>query len=398
MPKYRYDKFILTNSGLPGYITVTGTNLQKLVDGNTSSNGFSISYPDKASFDVDLLNRYELSEVKYFFSGSSTVEFQSSFDGTYWETLQHSNHSGYSSVSGTFGNSAFLWPQKLRIKHEPSSGSSTSFEVEVWTRDGKLLYGYSGLDTSVDIDGNAESEASPIVIRNNSGKERAVYALIDTISSNDYESLSLSSTVSGEYYKKYESGTQQPRDIPFSSGEFSGTTQSGTNVILLQTTTSGYYRSPVYDLYGRNPVRVYWSCYDEAGTSIDSIGNQDVVPTIGVRHHNTSPVSPWVDGSSPDSADPYWGTLSGTLSFRQVVNDSILEVNVGQKRYLQLEAWFKTPASGTSSRLTALGFEEALGIGVIPPGENAVFYAKTSISSHPGSTFSNITTFYYEID
>lgn len=398
MPRYKYDKFALKNSGLPGYTTVTETDIQKLVDGNTSSNGLVISYPDQVSFDIDLFNRYELSEVKYFFTGASSIEFQSSFDGSYWESIQHLNYSGYSSVSGTFGAGSFLWPQKLRIKHKPTSGSSSSFEVEVWTRGGKLLYGYSGLDTSVAVDGNADSEPSPVIIKNNSGKDRVVYVLIDTVSSNDYNSLSLSSTVSGIYYKKYQSGMQQPRDISFSTGEFFNTTQSGSSIILFQTTTSGYYRSPVYDLYGAGPVRVYWESYNESGTKIDSISSQDTAPTIGVRYYNVVPESPWTSGSAPNSSDPYWGTISGTLMFKQVVNDSLLEINVGQRRYLQFEVWFSSPVSGTSSRLNALGFEEAINVGQVSSGDNIVVYAKTNVSSHPGSTFSNILTFYHEID
>jgi len=395
MTVFSLTPFVVKNSGVVGATLLTEHQLSTLQDGNTTSSGAPIDSPSTVSVIAELQNRYEISEIRYWNSGVGSVTIESSQNADVWDSLTSSYVSGYTLVSGSLDSFQY-WPKNIRVTHQVTTGSGEGYELQIKNKGSEQGYWFDGEQEALPVDSSIEAEPSEIPVFNKTSSPKNIYCFIDTQdTSSSYSTLRLATSSGGPYYSVHETGVRFPRDYTFVSGQFSGTTTSGSNIILATYSGTGYYYSPVLDLDVLGPVRLYWEYYDESGTSIDWNDTQtDSQSTAGVRLHHEPPSGGWVSGGSPDTTDSVWGTLSGTLEYAAVPNDSILEISVGQGRYFQTAFKLASTVSGSSPRIQSFGVEEALVLSGV--SSYTSLFAKTEVMSYVVGDHSNVITFYYE--
>jgi hypothetical protein len=387
---------LIKNSLLPGYDVVSSSDLTKFVDGNTSASGVVIS--GSVSIEIDLFRRYELSEIRYYYTGNSEVEIFVSKEGTSWESVSYSDESGYASVSGTFSDTEFSsWPKALRINHTKNSGDVYGYEVQITGSDTGFTYPQEeGPSNIIDTDVSAESEVTPFLISNNSGASRDINCFLDTTSSSSYSGVALSTSSSGTFYIAHSRGLRMPRDYAWNLGTFTDTVVSGSVVVTDPSSNTGYYYTPVFDIESFVASRIYFEYTNISGSYIDWDDSQlDSGYTIGVRLYNIVPEAPWVNGTMPSVTDSYWKT-DGSLDFVSISSDQIIGEKIGRAKYFQAAIKFTTPILESSSELIAVGIEEALTSSGIQNGSSANMYIRTNIDSLSSGSGANILTFFLE--
>lgn len=392
MTLFNISPSLVYNSLDPGSTTLSAIELIRLQDGFTNSNGVNISSPMIISVISELFNRYEVSRIRYYFSGSGTVSIYTSQNKDVWDEKSVVYGTGYAEVSASSLSGSF--PKFVKVTHNIST-SATIYEVEVLNNEQKQGYWYNGLKDELDVDSNEESEPSEVQVFNKSGVDRDFYCFIDVNSSVDFGgSLKLGLSESGPFYGKYERGIKSNRDYLFSSGVFSGTVLSGTSVILNPSSGTGYYYSPVFDVSAFNPLRLFTEFSFGVQTSVDWVNNIDSDDTIAFRLLGTPPNPPWVSGLSPDSDDPIWGSISGSLPYKYAPNNAIIDINIGQYRYLQFAVRLNSDIIGQTPILSSLGVEESLKISDIPNQSYKVIYAKTDVDGYSFGDSANVLTFF----
>lgn len=384
---------ILSNSGYPGDTLLSNTELATLQDGSIDSSGVSVS-AGVISIDASLFNRYEISEIRYYYTGDGTVQISTSQNKDVWDTHTVLSAAGYAYVSDFSGFDN--WPEYVRVTHTVTT-SAEVFEIQVINKEEEQGYWYDGSLDELEVDSNVDSTPSEIQIFNDSGKDRDIFCLIDVDSSVDSgDTVELSINSGGPYYGKYDKGIKSNREYLWADGVFSGALTSGTSVVMDPASGTGYYYSPVFDVTGMDPVRLYWEQTDDINSDIDWGTEVDGSYTIAFRMYNAAPESPWTSGQAPSSTDPLWGTLSGSLQYTAAPNNTILEINAGQYNYLQLAVQFNTSVLGSSTSLDSLGLEEAVKVSNISTGSYKVLYAKTQVTEYSVGDHANILSFFIE--
>jgi hypothetical protein len=385
--------FLVYNSLDIGSTVLSSVELSRLQDGNILSGGVSISPTSVVSLIVQLFNRYDLYNIQYYFSGSQNVSISISQNGDVWENKSVTYRTGYAETGNISSNVNFI--KFIKIVHTISTPSNI-FEIRIINDDSGNGYWYDGSKEELDVDSSGDSEASEVQVFNRTQSSKNFYCLIDIDSSTDSGStIKLSTSSSGLYYGRYETGIKSNRDFNFSSGEFLDSVVSGTSVIL-DNSIEGYYYSPVLDVTSYYPLRVFWESDSDLNTSVDQISSVDGSDTISYRISNITPEIPWTTGNSPSATDPIWGTISGSLLYNNVPNNTILDINIGQYSYLQLAVRLNTSVSGQTPILNNLGVEESLCIENISSNSYKSIYAKTTVSGYSVGDISNILTFYIE--
>jgi hypothetical protein len=396
MTTYRLSPALLKNSGEVGAIELPVDWISKLSDGNTSSDGIAVTTTGTISVDVDLFCRYDISEIRYYYSGGN-VSIHTSQEGQGWQEQPIVDKAGYLVTSGT-GGFFVNTPRFARIKHSVSTGTQYGYEIEVYNRDVSQGFGANGTDSSVVVDSNADSEVSPIQVYNKSGQTRNYHCFIEETTDNDYDdSVALSDSYSGSFYSRYEKGVDIPRDFSWSTGSFVDTAISGSSIILSVVSGTGYY-SPIFDIRNLNPVRMYWSWSGNSQTSVDNIDQVDDSLTIGLRSSGSVPIAPWSSGVLANPSDTKWNIVDGSLSFSPVSNNVILEPYIGQNGYVQIRVRLNSFVSGSSPEVSRVGFEEATTISGIPNMSYGTVYAKTNMSSYVVGESINLLTFFFAQD
>lgn len=378
----------------PGTVTLSEEQLQKLQDGYIDSNGVSVSTGTTISFICELYNRYQISSIKYYFSGAGSITIQTSQNKDVWDTHTTSSQVGY--IEAVDFSSFIDWPKYVRVIHSATEASQ-AFEIQVINKDEEHGYWIDGSLDELDVDSSAGSEPSEVQIFNTSRTTRDFYCFLDIgTSANDAADISLSLEESGTYYGRYEKGLKLSRDYAWTNGVLSGVVVSGTSLRLDPASGTGYYYSPVLDVNGLDPLRIFWEHEDSANTNIDFDDQNDSESTIKYRLYDKAPEAPWSAGQSPNTTDPVWGSLSGTLEYSYVPNNTILPVNAGQYRYAQVVVKFNSDIIGDTSILSSLGVEEALKVSGVESNSYKSIYAKTDISSYSVGDYVNVLTFFIE--
>jgi len=385
----KLNKYGVFSNGVGATVLLTEPQLQAMSDGAMAS-GVTVPDGDTAIVLASFANRYVLSEVRVWHD-AGTVSVSASMDGASWDSLSSTTYAGYTSVSGSlsgFDN----WPRYVAVTHAALGVPATLHEIEI--------QGYSGQVEEalpmVDVDISSDHEFSEVILYNTSADTRSVYCCIDADAiAGGSATYALATSSGGPFYSLRDTGHALPRDYSWSSGEFVNTTISGSYIILLGTETSGTYTSPVVDTYYNGPLLAYWDHYDETGTAIDFSAETSDRATIRVRTSNHSPSGGWSSGQSPDAGDFLWGSTSGSLPFGSISQNDLLTISVGQYRYAQLSVQFSAPVSGTSSRLSALGLEEAQSLGTAAPGTSVSAFVRTTTSGYTKGQSSALTTFFF---
>lgn len=384
---------VIRNAAVPGANTLTDAQLYKFSDGLTTTSGVLVS--GTIAIDAVLINRFRISEVRYYYSGPSAVSFYSSQNGDAWDALAFSTVAGYAVVSGALAG-FYNWPSVVRVVQTDVTASSYGYELDIRTEGQDIGFGQDGLSSSVQVDCSVDAEASPIPIRNMTCLPRDIFCFVSDDSTNQMdETISMSTSVSGPYVSKWERGIQVPRDFSWLSGGFSGTQVNGSYIGLSPSSGTGYYYTPVFEVTGMLPFRAYWTSTLLSNTSIDWLSQADDSSTMGVRWSLTSPVGVWAPGSLPEASDPLWGTLSGTLSYTPVRCATILPPNPpGCRRFFQAAVRLNSIVVGVSPLLMSVGIEEATVLSGVLSDQAGTLYVKTNVSSYARGNSSDILTFF----
>ena len=384
------DQGFLYNTG-EGSISLTSDELASLVNGTTTS-GIDISTGSSISFEVKLQNRFVLEEIRYWGSNFESASILTSQDGAVWDSPAADSFAEYLSISGSL-SSFDNWPKYVRVFHSAATSDISAHELQIHGYSDSTFFEDSP-GRGVSVDSSAESEPSEIYITNEAPSSKDIHCFVDVGGGSDtVMTMSLGTTYSGTYNLPHSLGYRVPRDYSWSAGQHSGTTVSGSYVILLSASGTGTYTTPVFDLGQNSPTRLYWEFYDETGTSISS--DESMSPeTAEVRFSNTAPTYGWTTGAYPSPSDTVWSD-TGTLQFSKIANEDFMEASIGQYRYVQARLTFNG-SPGTSSRLSAVGFEYPTTLSGVAPHQQRVLYAKSENSSYSVGNVDSVITLSFE--
>lgn len=386
MSYFKIEQGLIRNSGIVGTQVLSPADLSYLVDGVTTTSGVTVS--GTIGFDVVLGQRFEIGEIRYYYTGSSSVQMLSSQEGDEWDTLPFESRGSYVSVSGTL-LSFSRWPSVLRVVHTALAGSSTAYEISIFGRPVEPLLGGS---YCVDATQDAP-EVSPVVVRNPQSYTSDVHCFLP-YSEALPNLLSISVNPAGGFAAPHAVGFISGSRLSVPAGIFSGTTVSGESIVLSPGSGEGWYYSPVLDTQGSPPLRAFCECLTVAGTSsvdwdVSSDGN---VATMAVRSSNVPPTAPWVSGVAPQAGDLLWGVASGTLSFVSCPTDALLGNELCHGRYVQAALRLATTNVSITPVVARFGFEEATTLsGVLPLSSATLFVRATTSSYMKGYTVPLIT-------
>ena len=398
MTTFNIMPFFVEDAALPSANVLSEHQLSLLQDGDTSVVGIPVDASDTIGFVASLHNRFEILEARYWYNGVGTVTIESSLGGQFWEEHPVVYTSSYVAASGTFGTDGD-WPRNLRVTHTVTTGSGQGFEFQVKNEPDQHGYWYDGSLDALPVDVNIDSEPTPIQIFNKSGATRDFFVLLDSYSGTDFgETTQLATVSGGPFYSLHGTGIRLPRDVAFNLGYMSGVTTSGSSFLLDTSSGTGVYYSPVFDLDGMNPLRAYLESSIPNDTEIDWSDSHEAngYVSMGVRLHHESPSGGWASGQLPAADDYLWGTLSGSLVFEHLINDTLLEINVGQSRYVQLAVQLRTGTLGITPVVSALGIEESLSVPAIPSNSYGVIFVKTQVDTYAAGDHANLLSFYFE--
>lgn len=368
-------------------VSLTSTELESLVDGITSSG--IITVPDASTMIIscDLINRYDINNVKYYYDSGSVLLDVAESSG-FWISVVGSDFSG----GKQFSFDDDYNPRWVRVTHEASGSDASSHELEVYNEDENILFGHSGIFDSYGVDASG-AEIDTISIYNPTSSVRDIKVFIGAGNYSEQElALSYGLTSSGTFYSQRENGIIFPDTFSWDFGSHTNTMVSGTSLTLSGVSVSGTYYSPVIDLSSTDGGRFFWDA---------AIGEDDLVTygtyshseaVFGVRRNNVPPSGVWVSGQLAEDEDALWSVDTGSLGFSVIDNNSILELR--NNYYLQ----FCVTITGSYSNpplVYKAGVEFPLIVEDIQPNSyKDIFVATASGAQVSGS--SNLTCFYEE--
>jgi hypothetical protein len=359
--------------------------LESLTNGITDSGIITLSSGDEIIIVCDLLNRYNLNNIKYYYSGSGSVNIEVAESYGVWSSVSISTMTG--GIKAGFGSYNPRW---IKITHSVTTSASV-YEVEVYNDDVNILFGYSGQFDSYGVDASGVV-VQAIQVYNPTTVERDINIFMDNSDSVVAdELLTISTSSSGVFYTRYEKGINIPREIPWDNGQHTNTetTVSG-HLTLSGTAVSGTYFSPVFDNSSYINNRFFWEHYTPSGSKIDYQQSVDSESCFGVRHFNIPPSGIWNSGELSDESDHYWSISTGVLEFDSVPNNTILELR--DHNYIQ----FTVTLTGTlSPYIYKAGIESAVTLSGVGPGSYKNVYAVLS-SGTTSNQQTNLICWYKE--
>jgi hypothetical protein len=373
------------------YKVLTEAQLSKIIDGNTSSDGIVLSSGESSSIVCNLNARYNLNNIIYYRSQATSEQVvfygrQNLSDS--WEQLDAIVSAASVSFSLSGSTNKYL---EIKVIHQVISGTSTIYELEIYSDDLNLGIGSIGTETDISVNYGTDTQlAQAVLVHNRTSSEKEFWCLLDPDASGSTE-IKVSDFLSGTYYGLYEKGINLPDDFLFSSGYFVDTVVS-SNTVVLDSTTTGIYYSPVIDIQQHKGKRLFWKSTVSGTNEIDIQDSVNSLPTVGLRSSSTSPSDiGWVSGQL--SVDSLWSVVSGTLSFSPHTNHTIIEPL--SRRYIQFKVEFLSPSLGQTPILEKLGIEEGLNK-TISANDNSNFYAKSYSSSYIRDTSAGLIVWFFE--
>ena len=375
MKKFDLATTNIVASGI-GSIPLTESAVAQLTDSITASGGPSISAGQTVIIDVELNNRYNLDDLRYYHSSADTESLAFSArqnEDDVWSELAYLAVGTYLNVSLSGTSNRY---KTIRTTHSVSVGSAQVHEIEVYSSDDEVDFGNTeqgNIDEYTVSAGTSELVVQPVYIRNEDSVSHEYHVLVDPhVSLSD--AIEVSENSVGPFYELYEKGTSLPSDYTWSSGHFSGTEVSAGNVITLTSARGvGHYYSPVLDLGALSGRRLFWTSTVSGASEIDTQSYISNVSTVGVRYANVAPSDAWASGSL--SIDSNWSVISGTLPFVEYANNSILS---DAYRYIQVRVEFF--GDDDFPALTALGVEES-SVVLVPAHTNIPVYVRSTDST-----------------
>jgi len=359
--------------------------LQSLTDGVTTSGTISLSSGQTIILTADLLNRYDVDKISYYYSGSGALSIEVAESQDLWYTLTSNSFSG-----GAQAYPEIYDPRWVRITQEVDS-SVDLYELEIYNQDGNILFGFSGNFSSYGLDASGTT-VQKVDIYNPTSSSRNINLFIDDSESTDADELLLIGlSDSGPFYGKFERGLDFPTDYDWDNGYHIGTetTVSG-HLTLSGVETSGTYYSPVFSISGYEDPRFFWEYNRPDSPFIDFPESTDSESCFGVRRFNIAPSGTWVDGYLAEGTDYYWAVPSGVLVFRPVPNLSILELRAWD--YMQ----FCVTISGTPKPyIYKAGIETPLTVSGVQPNSYKSVYLTSSSGTTSGKQ-ANLICWYRE--
>lgn len=383
--KYSLSANIFDGSG--GTRVVSTGELRLLVDGDKDSAGITLSSGNIINIVCDLRNRYSLSSIKYYYSGSGSVSISISETYGAWISVPTSSFFGgvYSSFSG-------YCPQQISITHSVSSGSSSVFEVEVYNDDQNMLFGPGGEFDSYGID-TTGGQVAQVDIYNNTDTEKDVYVFIDTTGTQADELLCISLDGVGAFTAKRQFGINIPDIFHWNNGQHINTCTDGSGYLSLSPpNSSGTYYSPVFYVGLYRNIRFYWEGHSVSSSDIDYKAYSDGRDCLGLRYHYFPPSGSWYDGRLAEDYDSYWSISAGSLEFNPTPNDTIIELR--NYSYLQFAVTI-TGTPGNYPYITKIGVEAPVTVSGVSAHSSKPIYV-TSVSGTLSGKTTNLVCWYKE--
>ncbi len=367
--------------------SLTEEELSSLTDGVVSSGTLFLLSGEEAIMTCDLNDRYNLDSFKYFYSGDGDITMSVSESQDVWSSV------AYSIISGGVQSSLDGYsPRWLKVSHNVTTGSGDLYEIEVYNDDANILFGPTGNFSTYGMDASGETSV-PISVYNPTDSVRDMNVFVgEGVETEADNFIQAGFTSGGTFYPKREYGLYLPRDFSWDSGSHTGTINNSGYLTLSGASTSGTYYSPVFYIGAYPNSRVFWEYSLADGGYVDYRNTLDSESCVGFRRYNYSPTGAWIDGSMPDDDDPIWSTLSGSLDFTSVTNNSILDIR--NNYYVQ----FVLSVSGTQPSppyLSKLGVEGSLTLENVPSGGFKDIYV-SSVSGTVGDKTANLICWYRE--
>lgn len=390
--KVNLARAALTFSEAGPYKSLTEEQLASLVNGNVTTTGFTIS-SETASLICDLGARFRLFNIKYYRSPATSENIsifgrQGLDSGFFWEELHTVLFSDHVSVDLS---SLPAKHRLIKIVHTVTSGSASVKELEIYSDDQHVLFGYPYTIEKLSVDSGTDIlGVETAYILNTSGAEQVFYVALDA---DDVDSLGvdISLTSSGVFNPLYSTGLSIPDNYPWSSGYFDNTSVSLAG-LTISSGTSGTYYTPVIDISSLDGQRLFWQSTVSGTEFIDEFGQIDSDVTIGVRLSDLSPTDVgWSSGAL--SSDLNWDINTGSIPFEVFDNNRILPK--AYKNFFQAKVSFISGADGLTPVLHKIGIEEALSL-IISNGSIGSIYVKSNLTDHVFGRESGLIFWFFE--
>jgi hypothetical protein len=367
---------------------LTDTELSSLVNGNSGSSTVTVSGTEQLSLLIDLKARYSLEEVVYYSTAAAEETIliqgrQNDLDLWYELPITVSGSQVSATLSGTYNKY-----QTINIIHSVVTGTASPLEVELYTSDKEVKFG-SFSEGAVEeypvSSGDTGNTAQEVFIRNVDEVEHDYYILIEDNSSHSPVEVALEEA--GPYYLLRDNSVTVPDTYSWASGIFDNTQVDGSNRVVITASVSGTYYSPIIDISSLEGPRIFWDATSSGSSIIDNTLDLNAQQTIGVRISDTVPEGGWSSGQT--STDSLWDVTSGTLSFNEYANNTILPP--AYKSYVQ----FRVELSGDASypKLNYVGLEYPIVV-TISGGKTDSVFVRTTTDSKDGNA--ELVTWFFE--
>lgn len=371
-----------------GTKALTDAELFSLVNGDTGSSSVTVSGSEQLSLLVDLKARYTMDELIYYRTSATdetvTVQArQNDLDIWYQIPTTVSGSQISATLSGIYNKY-----QTINIIHSVETGTASPLEVEVYTSDDEIKFGSfpeGPVEEYPVSSGDTDNTAQEVFIRNVDNVDHDYYVLIEADESRS--PIEVAYEESGPYYTLRSNSIDIPTTYSWANGIFDNTQVDGSNRVIISTSISGTYYSPIIDISSIKAPRIFWDSTSSGSSIVDNLLYVNAQNTIGARISNTAPENPWVSGQT--STDNLWDTVSGSLPFIQYANNTILPPDY--KNYIQ----FRVQLNGDTSypKLNFVGLEYPLEV-TISGGTTESVFVRTTNDSKDGNA--ELVTWYFE--
>lgn len=197
--------YSLTISGT-GNLNLTFSDIEKLIDGNTTSSGVIISSADVLFLEIDFGNRLKLETLQFYVGG---ISFSSFIDAS---KVFYKNYTTdtYQLLDLNYDTKVYLdnIPNNFAPKNlllTVSGASLELYEIKALADSSYVKFGVNGTETFKNIEAFGEySEPLELMVYNNNDKPANAFATLDyNINDVDYR-LKISNNIEGPYYGLYD--------------------------------------------------------------------------------------------------------------------------------------------------------------------------------------------------
>lgn len=360
-----------SSGAISGTQTVAQQEIAGLVDGDLSTDVYTITPGLFTSLDADLGSRWKINRIELYTDETQPLNFDMliSNDGVDFTEVTMTGSAGLyigdipdSTISGT--------AQVIRYEHRAAALRNIR-EWRVINDDSLVDFGSDGTQTSVTIDdapiGNPSTIPEPLDLYNNYGKVADAYVFVDRTFNDAEDQIEISNTIDGTYVGRGDNDSTQPTVTDWELGDLEGTriVSSGTTFWEFSDGSAKGWEGRNLDLFVVNDGAIqgttttlgdswfeYLSVFDSSFRS-----NVDV-QTEQPRHENKRAfaakdadtvkvrlrVPPQIEGSivegprlfwrneSIENVDPFFQDINSTLSttptsnFNNQIQEFIFEV------------------------------------------------------------------------